>query len=132
MIHTNTLLVFNSFHNHSTDYIPVSESVSFPLNTIGATMCVNISIIDDDVFEALEDEFFWVDIDFPGANRVVIDPVSSQVSISDNEGKRIKSSGGVLKYTRKPLCKGLTVLLLSISVQRMPLYKGSLFYKDFN
>ena len=67
----------------------MSQSLGFPMETPGATMCINITILDDDVFEPLVPEFFSVDIDFPGFPRVLVDPQSTRVNIRDNEGKKM-------------------------------------------
>lgn len=70
------------------DFSPiVAGTVNFTFSPGGQErLCTDISILDDEVFEALDPESFSVELAFPGFERVTIDPSVTQVFIDDNEG----------------------------------------------
>ena len=54
---------------------------------LGSTACLNVSIIDDDIVEAVE----MFTVNASSSDPVIISPIAqAEISIADNDGKSIK------------------------------------------
>ena len=75
------------------DYVAASGEFTF--SSSSSQQCINITILDDTVFEAVL-EIFSVNID-TSVDRVVLEPNSTVVEIVDNDGEREGGMGGSIK-----------------------------------
>ena len=71
------------------DYIPLGRTLSFDLTLAPEEQCVSISIVDDDISESTES--FSVMLSEFSESDVLLNPRSTTVSITDNDGKQCRN-----------------------------------------